>query len=102
MRLAILFLTIVRLVFAGLNSANARFAIVLRDQARTHLINSVDAISNDTFRSLMQDVLVDVVVVALASVIFTIFGAVTAIYLRWLRGNNAAYVFVWGRLDYPC
>ena len=87
MRLAILFLAITWLALAGLSSATVRFAVVLRDRAKSDLVNSSDSILDITFQSLMDKVVVSMVVVALVSTLFSIFRFVLVIYPKWLQEN---------------
>lgn len=65
MRLVIIFLTITWLALASLSSATARFAVVLRDRARSDLVTSSDSILDITFQNLMDNVLEGTVIVAL-------------------------------------
>lgn len=65
MRLAILFLTITWLVLAGLGSSIVRFAVILRDRAKSDLVTSSDSILDITFQNLMDNVLEGTVIVAL-------------------------------------
>ncbi|KAI0118222.1 hypothetical protein GGR51DRAFT_498521 [Nemania sp. FL0031] len=87
-RLLLLCLAIIALAIAGLNSANARFAIILRDRARSELVDSPNTISDKTFASLMQELLINNVVAALASAAFAIFEIVIAAHPRWLREHD--------------
>ncbi|KAI0513315.1 hypothetical protein F5B22DRAFT_248426 [Xylaria bambusicola] len=91
-RLVILSLAIIGLAVAGLNSANARFAIILRNRARSGLTDSASTILDKTFASLMQNILVNTVVMAVISTAFAIFGIATATYRRWLRDNNRQWM----------
>ncbi|KAI3188412.1 hypothetical protein CBS147311_10071 [Penicillium roqueforti] len=90
LRLAILFLAITWLALAGLSSATVRFAVVLRDRAKSDLVNSSDSILDITFQSLMDKVVVSMVVVALVSALFSIFGFVLVIYPKWLQEDGTA------------
>lgn len=91
-RLAILFLDIIGLALAGLNSAIARFAVILRDRAKYDLITNTNAISDNTFRMLMNNVLGHVVFAALVSAMCAIFGAVFAVNPRWIREHDKHWV----------
>ena len=93
MRLAILFLAIIALALAGLNSAIARFAVILRDKAKSELINASNTILDNTFGNLMDNVLKVVVLAALASVLFAIFGTVLATHPKWLREHNTQLAY---------
>ncbi|KAJ5507023.1 hypothetical protein N7527_009166 [Penicillium freii] len=93
MRLAILFLAIIGLALAGLNSAIARFAVILRDRAKSDIITPNKSVPDNTFRILMNNVLKDVVLAALASTLFAITGAVLAGRPRWLREQDEPWVY---------
>ncbi|KAJ5873081.1 uncharacterized protein N7529_005434 [Penicillium soppii] len=72
MRLAILFLSITWLVLASLSSATVRFAVVLRDCARSDLVTSSDSILDIAFQNLMYNVVEAMVIVALISALIFI------------------------------
>lgn len=91
-RLAILFLDIIGVALAGLNSAIARFAVILRDRAKYDLITT-NAISDNTFRMLMNNVFEHVVLAALVSALCAIFGAVLALNPRWIREHDKVWVY---------
>jgi hypothetical protein len=88
MRLAFLFLSVAWLALAGLSSAIVRFAVILRDRAKTDLATSSDSILDITFQNLMDNVVVGMVTVALISALFSIFGIVLAIHPRCLREDR--------------
>jgi hypothetical protein len=88
MRLAIAFLAIIGLAFTSLNSAIARFAVILRDRAKADIITPNRSISDKTFRNLMDNVLVDVLIAAVISTSFAITGAVLTGHPRWLREQD--------------
>ncbi|KAK9846897.1 hypothetical protein MYU51_000067 [Penicillium brevicompactum] len=96
MRLVIIFLTITWLALASLSSATARFAVVLRDRARSELVTSSDSILDITFQNLMDNVVEGMVIVALVSALISTFGFALVIYPKWLQENCAA------RLYYSC
>jgi hypothetical protein len=96
MRLAFLFLTITWLALAGLSSATVRFAVILQDRAKSDLATSSDSILDITFQNLMDNVVVGMVLVALISALFSIFGIVLAIHPRCLREDHKY------RLYYAC
>jgi len=85
-RLTILFFTLLSLAVASLNSANARFAVILRDRARSDYINTSDSILDDNFQSLQSSILKDAVVLvtAVATAAFAICGAVITVHPKWL------------------
>ena len=90
MRLAFLFLSITWLALAGLSSAIVRFAVILRDRAKSDLATSSDSILDITFQNLMDNVVVGMVVVAFISALFSIFGIVLVIYSKGLQENSTA------------
>jgi hypothetical protein len=90
MRLVIIFLTITWLALASLSSATARFAVVLRDRARSDLVTSSDSVLDITFQNLMDNVVEGTVIVALVSSLISIFGFVLVIYPKWLQENCTA------------
>ncbi|KAJ5766712.1 uncharacterized protein N7511_004328 [Penicillium nucicola] len=92
-RLAIAFLAIIGLAFGSLNSAMARFAIILRDRAKADIPTPDRSISDNTFRNLMENVLIDVVIAAIISTSFAITGAVLAGHPRWLREQDNAWMY---------
>ncbi|KAJ5778366.1 hypothetical protein N7520_001612 [Penicillium odoratum] len=85
MRLTNLVPAMLWLALASLNSAISRFAIVLRDDAKSDLINVNDALLDLAFQRLMQRVLDVSVILALMSASLSIFGIVLAIHPRWLH-----------------
>jgi hypothetical protein len=93
MRLAILFLAIIGLALAGLNAAIARFAVILRDRAKSDIITPNKSVADNTFRNLMNTVLIDVVIAALASTLFAITGAALAGHPRWLREQDKPWIY---------
>ncbi|OQE10055.1 hypothetical protein PENFLA_c097G06750 [Penicillium flavigenum] len=90
MRLVILFLTITWLAVASLSSATVHFAVVLRDRAKSELVTPSDSILDITFQNLMDNVIDGMVIVALVSALFSIFGLVLVIYPKWLQENCTA------------
>jgi hypothetical protein len=81
-RLAILFLAIIGIALTGLNSAIARFTVILRDRAKSNLITPNNAILDNTFGNLINNVLKDIVLAALIYTLFAIFGAILVAHLR--------------------
>lgn len=96
MRLALLFLSVTWLALAGLSSAIVRFAVILRDRARSDLATSRDSILDISFQNLLGNVVVGMVIVTLISALFSIFGIALAIHPRCL-GEDRRY-----RLYYVC
>ncbi|KAJ5348519.1 uncharacterized protein N7506_001772 [Penicillium brevicompactum] len=96
MRLAILFLAITWLALAGLSSATVRFAVILRDRAKSYLAASSNSILDITFETLMDNIVVGMVIVALISALFSIFGITLVIHPKCLREDRKY------RLYYVC
>ncbi|KAJ5202918.1 hypothetical protein N7449_004997 [Penicillium cf. viridicatum] len=80
MRLIIISLTITWLALASLSSAIVYFAVVLRDRAKSDLVTPSDSILDITFQKLMDNVVDSMVIVALVSALFSIFGLILVIY----------------------
>ncbi|KAJ5215327.1 uncharacterized protein N7498_001734 [Penicillium cinerascens] len=95
-RLTVLFLTTAWLALAGLSSAISHFANILQDRAKSDLANTNASILDITFENLMKNVLEGMVVVALLSALFDIFGIILVIYPSWLQENCES------GLDYGC
>jgi hypothetical protein len=76
------------LALAGLNSAISHFAIVLWDHAELDLIYTSYDILGLAFQSMVENILVVSVIVALMSTLLSIFGMVLAIHLRWLHQDG--------------
>ena len=92
-RLVIFFLTTTWLAISSLSSAIVRFAVVLRDCAKSDLVTPSDSILDVTFQNLMDNVVESMVIVALISALFSIFGFVLVIYPKWLQENCNARVY---------
>ncbi|KAI1829115.1 hypothetical protein DTO027I6_9977 [Penicillium roqueforti] len=90
-----IFLTITWLALASLNSATVHSAAVLRDHAKSDLVTLSDTILILTFQNLMDDVIDGMVIAALVSALFSIFGFVLVTYLNWLQENCAARFYYW-------
>lgn len=89
-RLGLFSLTSIWLLVAAFNSATARFADTLRDQATDGLIESSNPILYDTFRKLMSDFRKAMIIVALSSALFSVFGATLFVHPRWVREDRSA------------
>ncbi|KAJ5098418.1 hypothetical protein N7532_005419 [Penicillium argentinense] len=89
-RLIIMAFSILGLVLASLNSAITRFAIVLRDRAKLSITEPDSAILAHSFQQLMEMILGDVLVAALASVLSV--RLVLLVYPRLLRGLEFDYL----------
>ena len=87
-RISIFFLTLLSLAIAILNSAHARFAVILRDRARSDYANTTAAILDNKFLSLQSNILIDTVITALATAAFAIYGAVIVAHPRWLHDHE--------------
>ncbi|CAG8006059.1 unnamed protein product [Penicillium salamii] len=96
MRLAFFFLCITWLALAGLSSATVRFAVILRDRAKSDLATSSNSMLDIAFQNLMDNIVVGMVIVALISALFCIFGIALAIHPRCLREDRKY------RLYYVC
>ena len=90
MRLVIISLAITWLALASLSSATVHFAVVLRDRAKSNLVTPTDSILDITFQNLMDDVIDGMVIAALVSALFSIFGLILVIYPKWLQESCAA------------
>ena len=86
-RFVIVFLSITSLAIASLSSATAHFATVLQDRAKFDLVTSSNASLDITFQRLMENVRQDMVIVALISALFSIFGVVLVIHPKWQQEN---------------
>lgn len=96
MRLAFFLLSITWLALAGVSSATVRFAVILRDRAKSDLATSSDSMLDITFQNLMDNIVVGMVIVALISALFSIFGIALAIHPRCLQEDRKY------RLYYVC
>ncbi|OQE10570.1 hypothetical protein PENFLA_c089G02992 [Penicillium flavigenum] len=83
-------LTVIWLALAILNLATVHFAVLLRDRAKSDLVTPSDSILDITFQTLMDNVVDGMVIAALVSALFSIFGFVLVIYPKWLQENCAA------------
>ncbi|KAK7928781.1 hypothetical protein PG985_005779 [Apiospora marii] len=88
-RISIFFLTLLSLAIAILNSAQARFAVILRDRARSDYANTTAAILDNKFLSLQSNILIDTIITALAMAAFAIYGAVIVARPRWLHEHES-------------
>jgi hypothetical protein len=84
------FLTITWLARASLSSSTVRFAVVLRDRAKSDLVTLSGSILDLTFQNLMDDVDDGTVIAALVSTLFSIFGLILVVYPKWLQEKYAA------------
>ena len=84
------FLTITWLARASLSSSTVRFAVVLRDRAKSDLVTLSGSILDLTFQNLMDDVVDGTVIAALVSALFSIFGLILVVYPKWLQEKCAA------------
>jgi hypothetical protein len=88
-RLTVLFFTLLSLAVTALNSAIARFAVVLRDRARSDNVDPVDRMSDGHFQSLQSKILNNTVPAAVAIGALTIYGVAIAVHPRWLRDHES-------------
>ena len=89
-RLSILFFTPVLLAIASLNSAIARFAVILRDRAISSYTAAAGDILDADFQVLQKHILSNTVVAAVVIAIVAIFGAAIALHPRWLRDHKSS------------
>jgi hypothetical protein len=82
------FSSIIWLALIGLSSATVRFAVVLRDRAKSDLATSSHSILDITLQNLMENVVVGMVIVTLISALFSISRIALAIHPRCLRENR--------------
>jgi hypothetical protein len=82
-RLLIFFLALTWLSIAGLSSALAHFAVVLRDRARSD--RTKGSMLSITFENVMTDIFKSMVILALLSALFSTFGGVLLIHPRLLQ-----------------
>lgn len=80
MRLVIISLTITWLALASLSSATVHFTVVLRDHAKSDLVTPTNSILDITFQNLMDNVVDGMVITALVSALFSIFGLILVVY----------------------
>ncbi|KAJ5593505.1 hypothetical protein N7537_010409 [Penicillium hordei] len=80
MRLVMIFLTISWLALASLSSATVHLAVVLRARAKSDLVTPSDSILDLTFQNHMDNVVDGMVIAALVSALFSIFGLILVVY----------------------
>ncbi|KAI0450204.1 hypothetical protein F5B21DRAFT_529197 [Xylaria acuta] len=98
-RIVRLFVATISLAIAGLSSAEAHFAIILRDRAKSDLPITIDPVMSNAFISFMSDVLISAVVAALASATCAIVGALVALPPSRLQKYNGGWaIFVGAQL----
>jgi hypothetical protein len=88
----ILCFTLLSLSVAILSWANAPYAFILRNRARSNYINTTYYVLDNKFHSPTDTVLTDVVNGAIVSTLFTIYGVVT-MHPRWKYGFLPALAF---------
>jgi hypothetical protein len=91
-RLLIIFLALTWLSIAGLRSALAHSAVVLRDRARSD--RTKGSMLSITFENVMTDVFKSMVILALLSALFSTFGGMLLIHPRLLQENSNAHYSV--------
>ncbi|KAJ5982645.1 hypothetical protein N7451_012745, partial [Penicillium sp. IBT 35674x] len=84
---------IIWLALAGPNWAISHFMIILRDHAESDLIHNNRALLGLAFQSLMDNILIFSIIVALTSTLLSIFGMVLAIISRWLHQNDQRRIY---------
>jgi hypothetical protein len=90
-RLGVFSLTTIWLLVAAFNSVTARFADTLRDQVTAGLNEFDSPILYDALRELMRDFRKAMVIVALSSVLFSLFGFTLLAYPSWVRDGTTAF-----------
>lgn len=93
-RLVILFFVCLSLASTGLNSANARFAVILRNKARANYTNSDDWDLDNSFETLAKTILANTVVPALGTGLFSGVGIFTAINLSGFKNHAVCQIIV--------
>ncbi|KAH8755040.1 hypothetical protein F5883DRAFT_687325 [Diaporthe sp. PMI_573] len=89
-RALVLLLTFLTLVASALSSANIRFAIVLRERARSGYVDNTQVILDMNFAALQSNLLVASVMAAVPAALFSAFGVVLALHRRWLADNHCS------------
>ncbi|KAJ5100843.1 hypothetical protein N7456_006895 [Penicillium angulare] len=90
-RFAIAFLIVIDVAIAGLDSAIARFAVVLRDRAKSDLAASGDSVVDNVFGNLMHRALISAILGALASTGLATFGIVLTVSSSRARQSHGAF-----------
>jgi hypothetical protein len=68
-------------------------AVVLRDRAKSDLVTLSDPILDLTFQNLMDNVVDGMVIAALVSALFSIFGLILVFCPKWLQEKCAAQFY---------
>ncbi|KAH8743062.1 hypothetical protein F5883DRAFT_49934 [Diaporthe sp. PMI_573] len=89
-RFLVLLFTSLTLVASALSSANIRFAIVLRERARSDYVDNTQVILDMNFAALQSNLLVASVIAAVPAALFIIFGFVLALHRKWLADNHGS------------
>ncbi|KAH8745351.1 hypothetical protein F5883DRAFT_510901 [Diaporthe sp. PMI_573] len=89
-RLLVLLFTFLTLVASALSSANIRFAIVLRERARSGYVDNTQVILDMNFAALQSNLLVASVIAAVPATLFSIVGFVLVLHRRWLADNHGS------------
>ncbi|KAH8428429.1 uncharacterized protein LDX57_006127 [Aspergillus melleus] len=90
-RLAVIACSILGLALAGLNSAIARFSIILRDRARSEITDPENGIVAHSFERLMGNVFANAVVAVFPPAISVIYGLALVLCTKWLREKGFYY-----------
>ncbi|KAH8743368.1 hypothetical protein F5883DRAFT_722692 [Diaporthe sp. PMI_573] len=89
-RLLVLLFTFLTLVASALSSANIRFAVVLRERARSGYVDNTHVILDMNFAALQSNLLVASVIAAVPAALFSVFGFALALHRRWLADNHGS------------
>ncbi|KAJ6004611.1 hypothetical protein N7540_010985 [Penicillium herquei] len=92
-KIIIFLLSIIWLSLAIFCAATAHVAVNLRDQSKSDLAKANHPVLNQTFTSLMRDVLEVMLLVALLTAFFSIFGAILAARPTLLERNSGAQTY---------
>lgn len=90
-RLGVFSLTTICLLVAAYNFVTARFADTLRDQITAGLNESNSPILYNAFQKLMIDFREAMVIVALSSALFSLFGLTLLAHPSWVREERTAF-----------
>lgn len=93
-RLLILFIVCLSLASTGLNSVNARFAVILRNKARANFNNTEDWDVDNAFETLAKTILANTVTPALGTGLFSGVGLFTAINLSGFKTHAVWQIIV--------
>ena len=90
-RLTVIACSILGLALAGLNSAIARFSIVLRDRARSEITGPENGIVAHSFERLMGSIFADAVAAVFPPAVSVIYGLALVVCTKWLHEKGFYY-----------